>query len=259
MLLSRRLFPRRGLLALVLDFVVHAAEGGIDRGRLHAHGLGTAGAGLCHSAPAGARAGVRRDHGLRVGLHPAHQGVLLWCGPLSVGGAAMREEGIAKPVIVCNAHIREKDFVELTRSGHLLDRTHFYTGRAHVDDEHRQPLVLGLGRVCPCNDDAIVRAMRARGPHFLAVHDPLVAVTNGTGLQRREIRARPRLAEQLAPDLAVHDPRKESVLLLGGAAGGIAGLAAARRLSTNARLARTLFAWLILVVAAYVAWRALGG
>ena len=44
-----------------------------------------------------------------------------------------------------------------------------------------------------------------------------------------------------------------------GAIHQLAGLAAARRLSTNARLARTLFAWLILVVAAYVAWRALGG
>lgn len=49
------------------------------------------------------------------------------------------------------------------------------------------------------------------------------------------------------------------LLLLGGAAGGIAGLAAARRLTTNSRLARTLFATLILVVAAYVAWRSLGG
>ena len=39
--------------------------------------------------------------------------------------------------------------------------------------------------------------------------------------------------------------------------GGIAGLFAARALATRIRLARTLFAILIIAVAAYVAWRAL--
>jgi len=47
------------------------------------------------------------------------------------------------------------------------------------------------------------------------------------------------------------------LLLLGGAAGGLAGLIAAKRLATRARLARTLFAGLIIIVAAYVAWRAI--
>jgi len=49
------------------------------------------------------------------------------------------------------------------------------------------------------------------------------------------------------------------LLLLGGAAGGLAGLLAAKRLATHASLARMLFAGLILVVAAYVAWRSVGG
>jgi uncharacterized membrane protein YfcA len=47
------------------------------------------------------------------------------------------------------------------------------------------------------------------------------------------------------------------LLLLCGAAGGVAGLFAAKALSARARLARTLFAFLIIAVAAYVAWRAL--
>lgn len=47
------------------------------------------------------------------------------------------------------------------------------------------------------------------------------------------------------------------LLLLGGAAGGITGLFVAKGLSTRVGLARTLFAVLILAVAAYVAWRAL--
>jgi hypothetical protein len=55
------------------------------------------------------------------------------------------------------------------------------------------------------------------------------------------------------------DWRLAGLLLLGGAAGGLVGLAVARRLTKHARLARTLFALLILLVAAYVAWRALSG
>lgn len=47
------------------------------------------------------------------------------------------------------------------------------------------------------------------------------------------------------------------LLLAGGMMGGIAGLFAARALSTRIRLARTLFAILIIAVAGYVAWRAL--
>lgn len=53
------------------------------------------------------------------------------------------------------------------------------------------------------------------------------------------------------------DWRLAGLLLAGGAVGGIAGLFVARRLESRARLARGLFAGLILVVAAYVAWRAL--
>lgn len=49
------------------------------------------------------------------------------------------------------------------------------------------------------------------------------------------------------------------LLLLGGTAGGIAGLFAAKALANHVRLARTLFAGLIIFVAIYVAWRAIGG
>jgi uncharacterized protein len=55
------------------------------------------------------------------------------------------------------------------------------------------------------------------------------------------------------------DWRLAGLLLLGGAAGGLAGLAAARSLVKRARLARTLFALLILLVATYVVWRAVAG
>ncbi|MFI4933665.1 MAG: sulfite exporter TauE/SafE family protein [Caulobacterales bacterium] len=49
-----------------------------------------------------------------------------------------------------------------------------------------------------------------------------------------------------------------ALFVLGGLAGGIAGLRGAKALAERAGLARRLFAGLILAVAAYVAWRATG-
>jgi uncharacterized membrane protein YfcA len=48
------------------------------------------------------------------------------------------------------------------------------------------------------------------------------------------------------------------LFILGGAAGGWVGLKGAGILAGRALLARRLFAGLVLVVAAYVAWKALG-
>ena len=53
------------------------------------------------------------------------------------------------------------------------------------------------------------------------------------------------------------DPGLVAAMAVGGVAGTTAGLPLARRLGSNARLGRILFAGLILVVAAYVAVRAL--
>ena len=50
-----------------------------------------------------------------------------------------------------------------------------------------------------------------------------------------------------------------ALFIAGGVAGGALGLRGARLLAARAHLARRLFAVLILLVAAYVAWRALGG
>jgi len=55
------------------------------------------------------------------------------------------------------------------------------------------------------------------------------------------------------------DWRLAGLLLAGGAVGGVLGLLVAKRLESHAQLARRLFAVLIVVVAAYVAWRALTG
>ena len=55
------------------------------------------------------------------------------------------------------------------------------------------------------------------------------------------------------------DWRLAGLLLLGGAIGGLFGLALAKRLSARALLARRLFAGMIVLVAGYVALRAIGG
>lgn len=49
------------------------------------------------------------------------------------------------------------------------------------------------------------------------------------------------------------------LFILGGLAGGMAGVRGAARLVNHALLARRLFAGLVLAVAAYVAWRSVGG
>ena len=54
------------------------------------------------------------------------------------------------------------------------------------------------------------------------------------------------------------DGRLVLLLLVGGAAGGLIGIAISRALSDRVRTARVAFAVMILVVAAYVAWNAVG-
>ncbi len=78
--------------------------------------------------------------------------------------------------------------------------------------------MLGRIRVGASQQEDEVRDLRLRGPHLLPVDDPLVTVEHGRGLQRREVRARVRLAEPLTPrDLALQDLRQELLLLLLGA------------------------------------------
>src|SRR5450432_306214 len=74
LLLSRRLLWPPWLSQMVADPAVHGVEGWPDRRRLHAHGLGTVGLGLCHPAAAGAGVGIRGDHGVRIRLHASPPG-----------------------------------------------------------------------------------------------------------------------------------------------------------------------------------------
>src|SRR5207247_5639959 len=55
---------------------------------------------------------------------------------------------------------------------------------------------------------------RTRGPHLLAVHDPLIAVAHPAGAEAGEIGTRARLREQLAPHVLALQHRSEKTLLL---------------------------------------------
>ena len=66
-----------------------------------------------------------------------------------------------------------------------------------------------------------VGVLATRGPHLLAVDDPLVAVLDGAGLQAGQVRTGLGLAEELTPGLlAGHDVAHVEVDLLLGAVGG---------------------------------------
>ena len=81
-------------------------------------------------------------------------------------------------------------------------------GGLDLDHEGADPLVLRDLRVGPRKEDHAVGQVAVRGPDLLAVDDVLVAIAEGSGLQRREIGPGIRLGVADAEvDLAFQDPR----------------------------------------------------
>src|SRR3546814_9965648 len=74
---------------MVADPHIHDAEGGADRRRFHAHGVGAAGADLCGARPAAVPDRTGRDHADRIELHILDAHPVL---RLSGGGQARSEE-----------------------------------------------------------------------------------------------------------------------------------------------------------------------
>ena len=117
--------------------------------------------------------------------------------------------------------VGDEDLVEECMARHLLERTDVDTVLEHVEGEVRDALVLGHVGVGAGEQHAEVGVLAARGPHLLAVDDPLVAVLDGAGLQAGQVRTGLGLAEQLAPRLlARHDVAHVEVDLLLRAVGG---------------------------------------
>ena len=117
--------------------------------------------------------------------------------------------------------VGDEDLVEERVAGHLLERAHVDAVLEHVEGEVGDALVLGHVGVGAGQQHAEVGVLAPRGPHLLAVDDPLVAVPDGPGLQAGQVRAGLRLAEELAPGLLAGDdvPHVEVDLLLGAVGG----------------------------------------
>ncbi len=120
--------------------------------------------------------------------------------------------------VVGDEDVVEEDLVEHGCAGELAQRADVEPLGVHVDDEVGDPGVLGRVGIGTGEADAEVRDLRQRRPHLLTVEHEATFDPLGPGAQRRQVRSRPRLAEELAP---VERPEKggthPALLLLGRA------------------------------------------
>ena len=97
--------------------------------------------------------------------------------------AADRSEALA----VGDADIGEEDFVEVGRAGDLFDRARLDSGGFHVEEEEGQAVMFRLIGIGPGDDDAEIREMGARGPDFLPVDNPVIAIAFSAGAQAGDV------------------------------------------------------------------------
>ena len=112
---------------------------------------------------------------------------------------------VAEKVVGADAHVGEEHLVEVGAAVDLVDGADLHTLGVHGHDEHRDAGVLGNVRVGAGDDDPVGAQVGQRGPHLLAVDDPLVAVSLGPGLQAGHVGACSGLREHLAPHVLCGD------------------------------------------------------
>ena len=115
----------------------------------------------------------------------------------------------ADAVGVGHSHTGEVHLVELGFAGDLTQGPDVDAGRVHVEREVGEPTVLRCFGIGPGDEHPAVGPVRERVPYLLSVHDPLVAVTDRTGRQAREVGAGSGLAEELAPQLLAGEQRSK--------------------------------------------------
>ena len=114
----------------------------------------------------------------------------------------------------------EEDLVEPRLPGDLDQRSDGDAGALHVDEEERQPAVLGRRGIGADDQDAPVGVLREAGPDLLPGDRDLVAAHLAAGPDGRQVGPRVGLGEALTPDvLARQDTGQEAPLLFLGAAG----------------------------------------
>ena len=80
--------------------------------------------------------------------------------------------------------------------------------------KYDRPSCFGTSGFVRDHEHSPAREMRDRGPHLLAVHHPVVAVAHRARGEARDVGARARLAEHLAPDVLAREDARQVVLLL---------------------------------------------
>ena len=121
---------------------------------------------------------------------------------------------LAEPERVVGARVVEEHLVERSVARDVPQRTHGDAGLVHRHEERGDPLVLRTLRVGAGEQQSVRRLVGEARPHLLAREGPDVAVTHRSRRQRGDVGARPRLGEELAPDLLVPGDRAEEALLV---------------------------------------------
>ena len=110
--------------------------------------------------------------------------------------------------------IGEEHLVERGVAVHLTQGNDFDARLAHFEDEVGEALVLGQVDIRARQQQAVVCAVRARGPHLLSVDHPSVAAAFGPGHGARKIGAAARFAEQLAPRVLARKDAAQELLFV---------------------------------------------
>ena len=96
----------------------------------------------------------------------------------------------------------EEHLVEVGGSGQFAQRPDRDARRGHIQDESADALVLGRVGIGAGQQIAEVGPVAVGGPHLLAGHDVAVGTANRPSAKCRQVAARARFAEELAPELA---------------------------------------------------------
>ena len=124
----------------------------------------------------------------------------------------------ADQVVGRHLDVVKPHLVDLMFTVHRDDGPHGDAGAVHVDQQKADAgLRFAVSAGAHQAEDPVAK-LAQRGPGFLAIDDELVAVSNGAGLERGQVRTRARLAVALAPPhLTTGDAGQKALLLLRGA------------------------------------------
>ncbi len=116
---------------------------------------------------------------------------------------------LAERAVEGDEHVVEEHLRELLLAVHGLDGPDGDAGGVHVDEEGGDAPVGRFERAGPGEQDAPLRVLGQAGPHLLAGDPPAVVGAHGAARQRRQVAARARLREALAPDLVAPQQRRQ--------------------------------------------------